>query len=532
VPVAVAGLTEKRITAISAGNLHSWGIADSRAYCWGWNGRGQLGNGSVTDSSVPVAVAGLTEKTVTAISAGYSHSCAVADGRAYCWGNNEVGQLGDNSNTNSPVPVAVAGLTDKTVTAISAGGAHSCAVADGQAYCWGYNGDGRLGNNSNTDSPVPVAVAGLTDKTVTAISAGGAHSCAVLDGQASCWGQNFYGQLGNNSNTNSPVPVAVTGLAGKTVTAISAGAVHSCAVLDGQTSCWGWNYYGQLGNNSNTNSSVPVAVTGLNGTVTLVSAGYDHSCAVAAGRAYCWGSNNHGELGIGTTDDSQVPMAVDTAAVLAGRTVTAIAAGNSHTSAISAAAPQQPTGVSGVADDGRVAVSWAAPADDGGAVIEEYAATATPGGATCTASTTSCTVTGLANGTAYTFTVTARNAFGVSAPSGPSVAVTPQAPTSPPPPTQPPVQQPPVQQAPAKVTGVKASVGKGKVKITWESVAGATSYGIRISKPGGTKYLGWKTTTKRMFKAKLKKGEKYRFQVAAVAAGGRGPVTTIRFKGR
>jgi hypothetical protein len=186
--------------------------------------------------------------------------------------------------------------------------------------------------------------------------------------------------------------------------------------------------------------------------------------------------------------------------------------------------------VAGVASDGRVTVSWNAPADDGGAVIEEYTATAAPGGATCTTGTISCTVTGLANGTAYTFTVTARNAIGVSPPSAPSAAVTPQAPTSPPPPTQPPTQPSP--QAPAKVTGVKATVGKGSVKITWKPVTGATSYRARISEPGGKEYQAWKTTAKRVFKAKVKKGKKYRFQVRALGAGGLGPVTTLRFKGK
>jgi hypothetical protein len=175
--------------------------------------------------------------------------------------------------------------------------------------------------------------------------------------------------------------------------------------------------------------------------------------------------------------------------------------------------------VGGVPGSGQVTVSWAAPADDGGSAIEQYTATATPGGATCITSTTSCTVSGLSNGVPYTFTVTAQNAIGVSAPSAASAPVTPTA-------TAPPVQPP------AKVKGVKAKVRKGTVNITWKPVAGATSYRVRISKPGGTTYKARKTTTKRVFRAKVREGKKYRFQVVAVNAAGRGPVTTIRFKGK
>lgn len=189
-------------------------------------------------------------------------------------------------------------------------------------------------------------------------------------------------------------------------------------------------------------------------------------------------------------------------------------------------APHPPTAVTAVAGDAQVTVSWSPPADDGSSPILEYMATAEPGGATCTTTGTSCVVAGLANGTPYTFTVTARNAIGMSAASALSAPVTPAAPA---PPVQPPA--PPVQ-PPTELSGVKATLGKGSVMVTWKASAGATSYWVRISKPGGKKYKAWKTTTKRVFKAKVKKGKKYRFQVVAVGAGGRGPVTTIGFKGK
>ena len=199
---------------------------------------------------------------------------------------------------------------------------------------------------------------------------------------------------------------------------------------------------------------------------------------------------------------------------LAGKTVTSIDAGVEHSAVLAAAAPQSPTAVAGVPGDGLVTVSWTPPVDDGGSPVLEYAVTAIPDGAVCVTAGLSCVVSGLANGTPYTFTVTARNAVGVSPPSAPSAPVTPKA------------------AIPGKVAGVKAVAKKGKVKITWKKVAGASSYRVRISKPGGKKYQAWKTTTKRVFKAKVRKGKKYRFQVAAVGAGGRGPITTIRFKGK
>ena len=502
VPVAVRAdsgvLAGRTLTAIVAGWQHSCAVADGKVFCWGDNEYGQLGNDSTADSAVAVAVntlGVLNGKTVTAIAAGEFHTCAVADGKAYCWGWNPSGQLGNDSTADSHVPVAVEAdsgvLAGGTVTAITAGGYHTCAVADGQAYCWGLNFYGQLGNDSTTNSLVPVAVTATTGvlagRTVTAISAGWRHTCAVADGTGYCWGYNAFGQLGNDSTPDSVVPVAVTAttgvLGGKTVIAITAGFLHTCAAADGQAYCWGNNGNGQFGNDSTSPSKVPVPVVTsgpLNGkTVTAITAGVRHTCAVADGTAYCWGGNYYGQLGNDSTTDSKVPVAVDISGPLKRTLVTAITAGDVHTAAIAApviVVPQPPTTVTGVAGDAKVTVSWAAPADDGGSPVLDYMATASPGAASCTTGGLSCEVSGLANGTDYTFTVTARNAKGVSAPSAPSVPVTPAAGTTPPP-----VQ--PV--APGKVTGVKAVVRKGTAKITWKSVPNATSYRVRISKPGG-----------------------------------------------
>ena len=182
-------------------------------------------------------------------------------------GPNSDGQLGNNTTTNSSAPVAVDAFTDgATAVSITAGNSHTCALLNtGAVNCWGYNGDGQLGNNTTTNSSAPVAVAAFTGgATAVSITAGGYHTCAVLNtGAVNCWGYNVNGQLGNGTTTYSSAPVAVTAFTdGATAVSITAGNSHTCAVLNtGAVNCWGYNSYGQLGNGTNTYSSAPVAVT-------------------------------------------------------------------------------------------------------------------------------------------------------------------------------------------------------------------------------------------------------------------------------
>lgn len=325
---------ESGFAAVSAGAFHSCGVStDGTAYCWGRNLDGELGNGTNTNSSVPVAVSG--SHTFASVSAGIYYNCGVTTaGAAYCWGNNNLGQLGNGTITASNVPVLVLGTL--TFASVNAGNSHSCGVTtDEVAYCWGYNGPGTLGNGTTTNSAVPVAVSG--EHTFASVNAGNLHSCGVTTGEAAyCWGDNANGQLGDNTNTNSAVPVAVAGE--HTFASVSASDIgfHSCGVTTGEAGeaayCWGGNTNGQLGDGTNTSSNLPVAVSG-SPTLGSTSAGALHSCGVAgAGSAYCWGYNFTGALGNGTNTDTNVPVAVSGSYAFA-----AVSAGQYHTCGVTAA---------------------------------------------------------------------------------------------------------------------------------------------------------------------------------------------------
>jgi len=480
--MAPAGAVSLGAVSVSAGGYHSCAIEGGAAYCWGSNENGELGDG-VTGrrSGIPKAVdtsGALAGKTLTQIATGDVDTCALdAAGAAYCWGNNQDGQLGDGSTTPSNVPVAVDAsgvLAGKTLTRITLGDEYMCALdAAGAAYCWGGNVVGQLGAGSSADhSSVPVAVdtsGALAGKTLTQITAADyGHTCALAaGGTAYCWGDNNFGELGNNSPADSSVPVAVDtsgALAGKTLTQVTAaGEYHTCALAAGGTAyCWGYGADGQLGNGGTADSSVPVAVdtTGALAGKTLThiadGAGY-YTCALAAGgTAYCWGDNGYGAGGSGTAASSSVPVAVDTTGALAGKTLTQITDGYDHTCAADAVGavycwgdnhggdlgvrglhaqsdvpvltgPQAPGGVTAVPRAASAIVSWTAPASLDGGHLNGYTAVAAPGGASCATRKRTCTITGLTGGTTYTVTVVARTSAGNSGASA-AVRFTPGAP--------------------------------------------------------------------------------------------------------
>ena len=253
--------------------------------------------------------------TFASVNGGYVHTCGVsASGAAYCWGDNVFGQLGDGAATSpwyrpSPAPVA-GGLR---FTTLSAGVWHTCGVTtDGAAYCWGDNFFGQLGDGTTAGRTTPVAVAG--GLRFAAVTAGSFHTCGLTtSGTAYCWGDNQNGQLGDGTTDRRAAPVPVVG--GLRFSTISAGHGHTCGVIAGGVAvCWGDNSSGQLGGtvvaDQGTYRPFPGRVVGVHGFVT-VSAGNVHTCGVTVrGAAYCWGYNVWGQLGDGTTTQRSIPVRV------------------------------------------------------------------------------------------------------------------------------------------------------------------------------------------------------------------------------
>ena len=199
---------------------------------------------------------------MSSLSAGWLHTCAVMDaGGLKCWGRNTYGQLGDNTQTHRNTPLGVVGLTGG-VLQVAGGQAHTCAVTtSGAAKCWGLGTSGQLGNRSAAGSFIPSDVYDMSVG-VTAIAAGKNHNCAVVGRAIKCWGGNPGGELGDGSTGNTRLaPVSVVGLSG-VVSSLAAGGDHTCAVVDGAAKCWGWNYYGQIGDGSTVQKNAPVAVSG------------------------------------------------------------------------------------------------------------------------------------------------------------------------------------------------------------------------------------------------------------------------------
>ncbi|TQL35262.1 Ig-like domain repeat protein [Salinispora arenicola] len=341
-PIAVDLPADTTITAIAAGTAYGLALTSAgTVLAWGDNSAGQLGDGTTTDSSTPVTVDLPAGTTITAVAAGDRHSLALTStGTMLAWGENFIGQLGDGTTTRRSTPVAVDLPAGTTVTAVAAGDRHSLALTSADTVlAWGDNSAGQLGDGTTTDSSTPVTVDLPAGTTITTVAAGAYHSLALTSADTMlAWGYNIFGQLGDGTTTDRDTPVAVDLPAGTTITTVAGGARHTLAMTSAGTMlAWGHNNFGQLGDGTTTDRSTPVAVdlpadTTITTTTTTVAAGAFHSLAVtSAGTMLAWGYNALGQLGDGTTTHRSAPVAVD---LPAGTTITAAAGGDFHSLAI------------------------------------------------------------------------------------------------------------------------------------------------------------------------------------------------------
>jgi alpha-tubulin suppressor-like RCC1 family protein len=345
---------------VSAGSGHTCGVSTGgTAYCWGDNSEGQLGIGNSAGpelcntefgnfacSTRPVRVVG--GLAFRLVSAGGSHSCGVTtDDVAYCWGANADGQLGNGRTSPSPTKRPVRVVGGLAFRQVDARGPITCAVTTSNvAYCWGYNGNGELGNGTRNSSTRPVRVAG--GLTFRSVRAGG---CGVTTRNvAYCWGDNQYGEIGDGTTTRRLRPTRVTG--GLAFRSVDGGGWDgaTCGVTTGSAAyCWGVNFFGRLGSGSSTGpencrdpysgvghpcSTRPVPVVG-GLAFREVSAALFNSCGVTTSNvAYCWGSNLHGELGIGNNtgpgDCGGLPCSSRPVRVVGGLAFREVVAGEAH----------------------------------------------------------------------------------------------------------------------------------------------------------------------------------------------------------
>ena len=319
------------IGKISAGSKHTLHTGSKSVWGWGNNDNGQLGDNTTTSRLAPVSVLG-AKKTFCDISTVYQHSIAIdKNGQVWGWGYNGYGQLGDNSATNRCTPVSILGAK-KTFCNITTGYLHSMAIdKNGQVWGWGRNGYGILGNNETASRRTPVSILG-TKKTFCRISGGQYHTSGIdKNGMVWGWGYNGYGQLGDNTTTSRRTPISIVGVK-KTFCQISSGYTHVSAIdKNGQVWGWGRNENGQLGNNSTISKLTPISILGAKKTFCQIAGNYYNTlCIDKNGLVWGWGNNSDSQLGDNSTTYHLTPISI----LGAKKTFCRIASGFAHTIAI------------------------------------------------------------------------------------------------------------------------------------------------------------------------------------------------------
>ncbi len=449
-PVQVSGLTG--ISTIAAGGDHSVALkADGTVWAWGRNHLGQLGDGTTTDRYTPVQVSGLTG--VSAVGAGgYCTVALKSDGTVWAWGYNAYGQLGDGTTTNRYTPVQVSGLTNVSAIDLSHGAVHVIALkADGTVWTWGYNASGMLGDGTTINRTTPVQVSGLTG--ISSVAVGDSHTVAMKsDGTVWTWGWNGYGGLGDGTTTDRHTPVQVSSITG--ISAIAAGRYYSIALkTDGTVWTWGLNYYASLGDCTHTDRYTPVQVkssfgepsppaslyaTGGNAIVNLDWA--DNSgCDIAGYNIYRNLVSGGPYTKINST--TQVGSQYQDTGLTNGATYYYVVKavdiqGNEGTvsSEVSATPqdnvpPSSPTGLTASSGNGTVGLNWNDNSESDLSGYNIYRSTTSGSGYnkinTTTVTVSQYTDSGLTNGTAYYYVVTAIDTSSLESSHSSQVSATP-----------------------------------------------------------------------------------------------------------
>lgn len=304
--------------SVGLGSKHGCALAsNATVWCWGADDLGQLGDYGQYAAYAPRPVSGV--ETALALGVGGDFACVILPTRGVrCWGSNDRGQCGHGAAGApylSPSCVLKSGSSFLGATALALGSAHACAaLADGSIECWGANDAGQLGDGSTVDRGEPVPVLGIAG--AQSVTAGGRHSCALLtDSTVRCWGANDHGQLGDGTTTGRLQPITVSDTDGTAplagVAALAAGDVFTCARMqDGTVLCWGANADCQLGQPAHTADSAFPMATSINGAASLV-AGSAHICALSdSGKAACWGKNHAGQLGAPAGECRTIPVEI------------------------------------------------------------------------------------------------------------------------------------------------------------------------------------------------------------------------------
>ncbi|QVK16776.1 DUF5011 domain-containing protein [Mycoplasmatota bacterium] len=346
------------IQKLSLGTYHSLAItSEGRIFTWGFNDYGQLGDGTTTARNTPTEITGnfnLGEgETITEVSLGYSNTSVItSEGRIFTWGCNNTSQLGDGTTTARYTPTEITShfyLGDgETITKVSLGKYHSSAItSEGRIFTWGNNYYGQLGDGTTTARYTPTEITSHFNlgegETITEVILGCTHSSAITsEGRIFTWGNNNYGQLGDGTTTNKSIPTEITIGVGETITEVSLGYSHSSAITsEGRIFTWGMNYYGQLGDGTSIDKNIPIEITsnfilGFEETITEVILGHYHSSVITSeGRIYTWGANHTGQLGDGTTTNKSIPTEITSNFNLGlEETITEVILGGTHTSTI------------------------------------------------------------------------------------------------------------------------------------------------------------------------------------------------------